>query len=147
MENQTFDPNLDIAHATQSLNDADCTININNVGPINNYHAPSASNIQDAINAVNQLTIDDIWRLPPFRITVGTIRLEAVEVTADGGRNWQILINDINGPSTISSVIVQENLGTASTVERRAYVQKMVRAALAQSWNLAGIMDVNGPCR
>lgn len=147
MENQPFDPNPEVASETQLFNDPNCTINIINTGAINNYHAPSPVNMQDASDAVSQLTFADIWRLPPFRISVRTVRLDVQGAIAGGGRNWQIQINGINSPSTFSAVTVQGNLATASTQERQAYVQRMVRNALVQSMNAAHSMDVTGPCR
>jgi len=147
MENQSFDPNQDIAQATQAFNDPNCTITVDNIGPINNYHVPSPANMQDATDAISQLTFADIWRLPPFRISVGTVRLDVQGAIAGGGRNWQVQINGINSPSTISAIVVQGNLATASTDERRAYVQRMVRTALVQSLHITRTMDVTGPCR
>ncbi|HVI49287.1 MAG TPA: hypothetical protein VM802_30760 [Chitinophaga sp.] len=129
------------------LNDPNCTININNTGPIPNYYQPTPVNMQDANNTIAQLTFADIWRLPPFRITTGTVRLDVMGVIQGGGRNWQIHINGINGPSTIASITVQGNLATASTQERQAYVQNMTKRALQQSLMSANSMDVNGPCR
>lgn len=133
--------------ATETFNDPNCTITINAQGPINNYHAPSQQNIQDATDAISQLVFADIWRLPPFRISVRSVRLDVQGAIAGGGRNWQVQINGISGASTISAIIVQGNLATASTEERRTYVQRMVRNALVQSLNTARSMDVNGPCR
>lgn len=147
MENQSLDPNLGAASETELFNDPNCTISITNTGPINNYHVPSPANIQDATDAISQLVFADIWRLPPFRISVRTVRLDVQGAIAGGGRNWQVQINGISGASTISAIIVQGNLATASTEERRAYVQRMVRNALVQSLNTARSMDVNGPCR
>lgn len=147
MENQPFDPNLDIAQETQAFNDPNCAITINYLGPINNYYQPSPANRQDATDTIAQLTFADIWRLPPFRISVGTVRLDVQGAIAGGGRNWQIQVNGINGASSIAAIVVQGNLATASTEERQAYVQRMVRSALVQSLNSARTMDVNGPCR
>jgi hypothetical protein len=133
--------------ATETFNDPNCTINISSQGPIINYHAPSQQNIQDATDAILKLAFADIWQMPPFGINVGTVRLEVEGAIAGGGRNWQVQINGINPPSTISAVLVQGNLATASTDERRMYVQRMVRVALVQSLNIAMQRNVNGPCK
>ncbi|HEY1166420.1 MAG TPA: hypothetical protein VGE90_14670 [Chitinophaga sp.] len=130
----------------ESLNDPDCNISINSIGLIYNHCTPSPANIQDATNAIFQLEFADIWRLPPFGITVGTVRLVVQESIEGGGRNWQILINGINGANTISAVKVFGNLAPASSQERQAYVQKMVRLALVESMNLAALREVFGPC-
>lgn len=132
---------------TTLLNDPNCVINTSNAGAINYYHAPSQANIQDAMNAISQLGIADIWQVPPFRITIQSVTLEVRGVTAGGGRNWLLLINGINGASTIAAITVQGNLSSASTEERRTYVQSMVRSALVHSLNTALNIDVNGPCK
>lgn len=130
----------------ESLNDPDCNISINSIGLIYNHCTPSPANTQDATNAIFQLGFADIWRLPPFGITVGTVRLFVQGATEDGGRNWQIQVNDTNGANTISAVRVFGNLATASSQERQAYVQRMVRLALVESMNLAALREVFGPC-
>lgn len=135
------------AQKTELFNDPNCTITITPGGQIPNYYNPSPANRQDATDAIAQLTFADIWRLPPFRITVRTVRLDVQGAIAGGGRNWQVQVNGIQGASTISAVLVQGNLATASTAERQAYVQRMVRQALVESLNTARIEDVNGPCR
>ena len=133
--------------AATLLNDPQCVINTSNTGAINYYHAPSPANIQDAMDAISQLGFADIWRVPPFRITMQSVTLEVRAVLAGGGRNWLLLINGINGASTIAAITVQGNLATASTEERRTYVQSMTRSALVHSLNTALSIDVNGPCR
>jgi hypothetical protein len=138
---------IEMQEASELLNDPNCTISINSMGPIRNYHVPSPANIQDATDVVSQLEFADIWRLPPFRINVRSVRLDVQGAIAGGGRNWQVQINGIDGASTISAITVQGNLATASTAERRNYVQRMVRSALVQSLHNANSMDVNGPCR
>ncbi|MBS0031376.1 hypothetical protein ACTJJ0_30070 [Chitinophaga sp. 22321] len=128
-------------------NDPDCNININNQGPINYYYSPDPDNVQDANNGISQLTYANIWMAPPFRMTVGTVMLEVRAVLAGNGRQWQINANDTGGVSTIASVIIQGNLATASTRERRAYVLSMVKKAVQQSLDNGQEMNVNGPCK
>ncbi|WP_212005594.1 hypothetical protein [Chitinophaga sp. HK235] len=128
--------------------DPNCPISITPQSGILNYPGSvSNSNIADAQNAIGQLTFADVWRLPPFRIEFGTVYLDVRGAIAGGGRTWQIDINGMNGSSTIANIIVQGNLATASTDERRQYVQRMVRRALEESLSNRNIMDVNGPCR
>ncbi len=129
------------------FNDPNCTVVITQGGVIPNYFgAPSPRQRQDATDAIAQLTFADIWRLPPWRINQGTVRLDIQGVIAGGGRNLQVQINGIAGNSTISGVTVQGNLANASTAARQAYVQRMVRSALVQSLNTANMQNVNGPC-
>ncbi|MBC9909890.1 hypothetical protein [Chitinophaga varians] len=133
---------------TELFNDPNCTINITPQGAIPNYPGTvSNKNITDAQNAIGQLTFADIWRLPPFRIEYGTVRLDVQGAIAGGGRNWQVQINGMQGGSTISATLVQGNLATASSSERQQYVQRMVRNALEQSLASRNVMNVNGPCR
>ncbi|RBL89446.1 hypothetical protein [Chitinophaga flava] len=128
--------------------DPNCPISITPQNAIPNYAGNvSTANIADAQNVVSQLTFADIWRLPPFRISFGTVHLGVMGVIAGGGRTWQIDINDVNGYSTIAATTVQGNLATASTSERQQYVQQMVRRALEESLSNRRIADVNGPCR
>ncbi|WPQ61434.1 hypothetical protein SIO70_24035 [Chitinophaga sancti] len=130
------------------LVDPNCTITIAAGNNIPNYpSAVSNRNIVDAQNAIGRLTFADIWRLPPWRIEEGTVRLDIQGAIAGGGRNWQVQINGINGNSTISATLVQGNLATASTTERQQYVQRMVRRALEDSLSTQKITDVNGPCK
>ncbi|MGF6925958.1 hypothetical protein QFZ48_001458 [Chitinophaga sp. W2I13] len=134
--------------ANELLNDPNCTINIVNTGPIAYYHVPSPANIQDAMNGISQLEFMDIWQLPGFRKTVGSVTLMVWAVIEGGGRTWWIQINGLNGgDSIIAAIDVQGNLTTASTSERMAYVQSMTRLALARSLKEAQTVDVNGPCR
>jgi hypothetical protein len=137
--------NLDLNQ--ELFNDPNCTITITNTGPLPNYRQPSQANIADATDAISQLVFADIWRLPPFRITVRSVRLDVQGAVAGGGRNWQVQINNINAPSTFAGAIIQGNLATASTAERQAYVQRQARNALVQSINDRQMKDVNGPCR
>ncbi|QJB31541.1 hypothetical protein HF324_09220 [Chitinophaga oryzae] len=138
---------------TQSLEpeilvDPNCTITIVVGNNIPNYPSTvSKKNITDAQNAIGRLTFADIWRLPPWRIEEGTVRLDVQGAIANGGRNWQVQINGINGNSTISATLVQGNLATASTAERQQYVQRMVRRALEDSLSTKKVTDVNGPCK
>ncbi len=135
------------APAPALLNDPNCTVVINQGGVIPNYYgAPSPRQRQDATDAIAQLNFADIWRLPPWRINQGTVRLDIQGVIAGGGRNLQVQINGVAGRSTIAAITVQGNLATASTAARQAYVQRIVRSALVQSLNSANMQDVNGPC-
>ncbi|MBV8256154.1 MAG: hypothetical protein JO154_26405 [Chitinophaga sp.] len=134
--------------APELMTDPNCTITVSIGQNIPNYPANvSNKNITDAQNAIGQLTFADIWRLPPFRIEYGSVRLDVQGAIAGGGRNWQVQINGINGNSTISATLVQGNLATASTAERQQYVQRMVRNALEQSLSTKKVTDVNGPCK
>lgn len=132
--------------AGELANDPDCNINITPQGPINYYYAPSPDNIQDANKAISQLTYENIWKLPPFRMEVGTITQDIRAVIEGGGRNWQIYVNGINGNCIIASVMVQENLATASS-EKWPYILSMVKRAFELSINKGQVMNVNGPCR
>ncbi|MFB6456397.1 hypothetical protein ACE38W_14085 [Chitinophaga sp. Hz27] len=133
---------------TELFNDPNCALTITPQGSITDYpSAVSNQNIADAHSAIAQLSFEDIWRLPPFSIQYGSIRLEVRGVIAGGGRSWEILINGTNGSGPISSTLVQGNVVTASTDDRRAYVQRMVQNALVQSLATKNITDVTGPCR
>lgn len=129
-----------------TMTDADCNITISGQEPIANYPGNvSGSNTSDAENVITQLTFADIWRVPPFRFDYGSVYLAVMAVLPDGGRNWQVQIKDQNG--AISTALVQGNLVTASTDERRQYVQSMVRQALQISLNSRKNESVEGPCR
>ena len=133
--------------ANEFPNDPDCTITIVNTGPIDYYHAPSPANIQDAMEGISQLEFMEIWKLPGFRKTVGSVTLWVWAVIEGGGRTWQIIINELNGDNIIAAVDVQGNLTTVSTQERMTYIQSMTRKALVMSLNEAQTVDVNGPCK
>jgi hypothetical protein len=141
-KSMTGQPAVDIVSS-----DPNCTINVTPAGSIPGYSTPSSQNQQDAFDAISQLSIEDIWRLPPFRKDAGTVWLGVMEVLAGGGRTLQIQIDNISGPGTIARVFVQGNLATASTNDRRTYVTQMVCTALKNSLNSAQNQDVNGPCR
>lgn len=137
---QSFEPEIRV--------DPNCTITITVENDIPNYPSKvSNKNIVDAQNAIGRLTFSDIWRLPPWRIEEGTVRLDVQGAIAGGGRNWQVQINGTSGSSTISATLVQGNLATASTTERQQYVQRMVRSALENSLAARRITNVNGPCK
>jgi hypothetical protein len=129
------------------LVDPNCTITVTPGAGIPNYYAPSPANRNDATTAIALLTFGDIWRLPPWRIVQGSVRLDVQGAIAGHGRNWQVQVNGIQGHSTISGITVQGNLATASTPARQAYVERMVRRALVDSLTSALLQDVNGPCR
>lgn len=136
-----------VKQQTALFDDPNCKVVITETGAIPNYYGtPSAQQRADATAAIAKLEFDDIWRLPPWRIKEDTVRLDVQGAIAGGGRNWQIQVNDIKGHSTIAAVTVQGNLATASTPARRAYVQRMVRAALVKSLTDEKSEDVNGPC-
>ncbi|WP_143306456.1 hypothetical protein [Chitinophaga vietnamensis] len=135
------------ASATAAFNDPDCVINIVAAGSVQNYQSPNSQQQQDAEKAIAQLTFFDIWRLPPFRIDVGTVRLEVIAAIAGGGRTWQIDINGVERMTTIASADIQGNLATASSDARRAYVEKMARQALLTSLFSAQKQDAIGPCK
>ncbi len=130
------------------LVDPNCTITITLGNNIPNY-PPNVSNknITDAQNAIGKLTFADIWRLPPWRIDQGTVRLDVQGALPNGGRNWQVQINGMSGNSTISATLVNGNLATASTKERQQYVERMVRRALEDSLSSKKVADVTGPCK
>ncbi len=135
------------AIAPAPMNDPNCTLTITAGGPIpNRYPNPSARNLQDATDAIAQLTFADLWRLPPFRINQGTVRLDVQGAVAGGGRNWQVQINGIAGASSIAAAVIAGNVANASTQARQNYVASRARAALVASLNTGLMQDVNGPC-
>lgn len=139
--------NTIMKEASQLPNDPDCTITITDDGPVTNYYTPSAANIQDAITGISELVFTDIWRLPPFRKTSGSVELLAWAVMPDGGRTWWIIISGLEEANTIAAVNVLGNLTTVSTQERATYIQTMTRAALVESVKTGITKNVNGPCR
>lgn len=136
------------ATGSELSNDPNCTITITPQGGISYYPDNVAdNNISDAQSAIDQLTFFDLWKLPPFRIDCGSVRLAVMGAIAGGGRTWQVQIIKGEEGFPISSVLVQGNLVTASTDERRDYVQKMARNALNESLSSRNTMDMTGPCK
>ncbi|SJZ58302.1 hypothetical protein SAMN04488128_101809 [Chitinophaga eiseniae] len=133
--------------ASQLPNDPDCTITITDAGPVPNYYTPNDTNIQDAINGISELVFTDIWRLPPFRKTSGSVNLMVWAVMPDGGRTWWITINGLDEANTIAAVNALGDLTTVSTQERATYIQTMTRAALVESVKTGIAKNVNGPCK
>lgn len=124
--------------------DPDCNATITEAAGISSYYDPSAAHKKDAAAAIAKLQFEDIWRLPPFKITQGTVRLEVLGAIAGGGRHWQLQVNGLQGKSAIAAVTIQGNLATASTPARKAYVERMVRHALSASLDAQKIHDVDG---
>jgi hypothetical protein len=54
-----------------------CAGNLVNDGPIRGLLRLNQNQKKAATNAVAQLTFADLYRAPPFRITVGNVRLDA----------------------------------------------------------------------
>jgi hypothetical protein len=112
-------------------------------GPIPGYLAPNAATRRNASDAIAQLTFANLYRAPPFRITVGNVRLDAQGNTGTHA-NWQAQV----GNSSIAAALIANPLGAANTTQLRAYVQRQARNALVQSLNAAQIeqLNANGAC-
>ena len=114
-----------------AFNDPQCTVTNTPTGDFPYAATPSQSNISDAEHVIGQLTYPDIWQIPTFEIPYNTVKCW-VTVTAGGGREWRVRTGDF-GNDVIADIEIQENLATASTRERQAYVLQMVQAALRES--------------
>ncbi|MVT10234.1 hypothetical protein [Chitinophaga tropicalis] len=96
---------------------------------IHNYFAPSTANKQDAKKVIKQLTYDDIWRLPPFRITEGSVSLVLENTVAGGGRMWGIHVNGIQHRNVIAGIHVH---GSLRKGEKQKKVESLVKKALEE---------------
>lgn len=128
------------------VNDPNCMIDVLERGRIPNYFGtPSSRQERDARGAIARLEYADLGREPPFRITMGTVRLDA-QGAAENARNWQIQINGVSGNSTISTMLIANTLLSASTRERQAFVIRSARNGLLQSLRTANVYSVDGMC-
>jgi len=130
------------AHAV----DPNCNTNLVNNGPINNYLNPTNAQRSDGSDVIAMLTFADLYRMPPFRINNGRVRLDVQGAIPGGGRNWQVQVNGVHGNSTIAHANIAGTLAGASTAERQRYVERKFRNALVSSLNSGDSFALNGNC-
>lgn len=128
-------------------NDPNCSATVRQGSAIRNHYTGATSrNLQDGNSAIAALDFAELYRKPPFRITKGSVRLDAQGLNSDGDANLQIQLNGVSGKSTIAHVQVAAELGGASTPDRAKYVQRKVRGALLKSMETGRSYTVSGDC-
>ena len=131
--------------------DPNCAVTVVAGNAFPNRYAAALTPAQqtDATNAIAALTFGNLYRNPPYRISgpANLVRLDVQGAIAGNGRNWQVQINNINGASTIATMLIDATAGGASTPDRQSFVQRSARNALVQSLATGNTYQVNGPCQ
>ncbi|NJK65841.1 MAG: hypothetical protein HC899_23060 [Leptolyngbyaceae cyanobacterium SM1_4_3] len=128
-------------------NDPNCNVNLTDKGPIKNYYQPMQNMRKDASNVIAKLNYADIYRLPPFRLTEKTVRLDVQGKYGDNGRNWQVQVNNMSGNSTIAHANIAGSLESASTIDRQRLVERKFRDALVKSLDSEHSQLLEGNCK
>jgi len=107
-------------------------------GAIPNGVVFNAAQRTDALTAIGQVQLADVWRGPQANPIANTVRVrvDSQGNDANGRANLQAQLNGVNGNSTIAHVLVDATVGNAAGQAQAAqqlYAIRQIRGALQNS--------------
>ncbi len=107
-------------------------------GAIPNGVVYNAAQRTDALTAIGQVQLADVWRGPQANPIANTVRVrvDSQGNNAAGRANLQAQLNGVNGNSTIAHVLVDASVGAAggqAQAAQQLYAIRQIRGALQNS--------------
>lgn len=101
----------------------------------------------DAIAAINQLQLADVWRGGNTIANSGAVRIDSQGNNAAGRANLQAQLNGVQGASTIACVLVDASVGAAggqAVAAQQLYAIRQIKGALQNSLTNGTVYTLTG---